>query len=231
MGEACRKIGWTKKPIEIHRYLCSDPNGVGTIKQRDLEWLGLEHVPENMGIVDLMTLSSTRGRDGHGPASKDAFLKQLKHRYGNLPRAWRLVLDLDGSGSITYNEFAMACRNVGFEGSLKKLWQQFDDDGSGVISLFEVDPEAATLMHSFKHLLTKNHDTAEAAWKTLDPMKKRGLNFKDFSQRAKALGLRASTTDLKNIFAYLTKDFGTGKVNIHDIEWLGIMNLGVEDGS
>eukprot|EP00929_Paragymnodinium_shiwhaense_P025866 TRINITY_DN15541_c0_g1_i1.p1 TRINITY_DN15541_c0_g1~~TRINITY_DN15541_c0_g1_i1.p1 ORF type:complete len:469 (+),score=130.62 TRINITY_DN15541_c0_g1_i1:118-1524(+) len=221
--EACRKIGWTKKPELLHRYLCSGPQGVNTVKQGDLEWLGLEGLPEVLGMAEITT---ERGRQGHGPASKDAFLKQLKHRFGSLPRAWRLVLDLDGSGQITYNEFALACRTIGYEGSLKALWREFDDDGSGVISLYEVDPAAARLLHSFKTMLMKKHATAEAAWRHLDPTKLKSLSLQDFSSRLKELKFNK---DHKSLFNMLAKDVHSCKLMVNDIKWLGILHLGLEE--
>ena len=38
-------------------------------------------------------------------------------RYGNLMRAWRKGLDLDGSGKLSFTEFCKALRDQGFRGS------------------------------------------------------------------------------------------------------------------
>mmetsp|Transcript_84016 Transcript_84016/g.145148 ORF Transcript_84016/g.145148 Transcript_84016/m.145148 type:complete len:262 (-) Transcript_84016:26-811(-) len=68
-------------------------------------------------------------------------LKQiLVHKYGSVVAAWREAMDKDGSGTLDYKEFLAACREVGFSGSLKKVYSELDRDGSGQISLRELDP-------------------------------------------------------------------------------------------
>jgi hypothetical protein len=61
-------------------------------------------------------------------------------RYGSIVQAWTEVLDTSGDGQLDYKEFLAACRIIGFEGSLKKVYRELDKDGSGQISLNELDP-------------------------------------------------------------------------------------------
>lgn len=65
--------------------------------------------------------------------------KILVAKYGSIVTAWG-QLDTDGSGTLDYGEFLTACRAIGFEGSLKKVFDELDKDGSGEISLHELDP-------------------------------------------------------------------------------------------
>ena len=59
-------------------------------------------------------------------------------KHGHLVRAWRRVLDLDGNGRLSRNEFFIAARDCGYQGNLKKLWDEMDEDGSGHIQLEEL---------------------------------------------------------------------------------------------
>eukprot|EP00746_Dinoflagellata_sp_MGD_P001737 gnl/MRDRNA2_/MRDRNA2_103300_c0_seq1.p1 gnl/MRDRNA2_/MRDRNA2_103300_c0~~gnl/MRDRNA2_/MRDRNA2_103300_c0_seq1.p1 ORF type:complete len:298 (-),score=60.31 gnl/MRDRNA2_/MRDRNA2_103300_c0_seq1:38-880(-) len=61
-------------------------------------------------------------------------------KYGSIVQAWTEVLDTSGDGQLDYKEFLAACRIIGFEGSLKKVYRELDKDGSGQISLNELDP-------------------------------------------------------------------------------------------
>ena len=64
-----------------------------------------------------------------------SFKKALIFKWGNLYRAWKEALDLDGSGSLGFTEFAMACRNEGFLGPIKKIFNELDADKEGIITL------------------------------------------------------------------------------------------------
>ena len=55
--------------------------------------------------------------------------------------AWKHI-DEDQNGRLSRAEFFMFLRKIGFGGNAKQLWNDMDDDGSGFISLQELDPEA-----------------------------------------------------------------------------------------
>lgn len=76
-------------------------------------------------------------------SSVDALKFILVQKYGSVVAAWNEVLDTDGSGQLSYKEFLDACRVVGFTGKLRHVYDELDKDGSGVISLTELDPTCA----------------------------------------------------------------------------------------
>ena len=61
---------------------------------------------------------------------------------GNMVRAWKECLDPESAGSIGFVDFARATRQFGFNGPIKEIWDQLDDDNSGVISFDEVTESA-----------------------------------------------------------------------------------------
>jgi len=59
--------------------------------------------------------------------------------YGSVISAWDTALDLDGNGKLDYGEFLSACRAVGFNGSLKRIFSELADD-DGLVSITSLDP-------------------------------------------------------------------------------------------
>merc|ERR1719421_2297355 len=93
-----------------------------------------------------------------GASNLEEFKGVMTRKYGNLLRAWKLGLDTDGSGKISFVEFCNAARNQGFAGNLKSLWKEMGGADDGFVEMREWAPEIAELMDSFiKHLKDK-HD-------------------------------------------------------------------------
>jgi len=71
--------------------------------------------------------------------SAEAFRQLLVGKCGSVAAAWE-ALDKDGSGGLDYREFVEACRGMGFQGNLRKIFAELDPSGDGVISIRELDP-------------------------------------------------------------------------------------------
>ena len=64
--------------------------------------------------------------------------------------AWRLLLDHMDRGKIGFNEFANACRQIGFQGEIRKIWHELDDDNGGTITFEEFAPYVARELERFR---------------------------------------------------------------------------------
>lgn len=96
--------------------------------------------------------------------AKDKFKRLLIRSYGNYVRAWREGLDTDKNGRLDYEEFRKACSDVGYGGPRKELWKELDLDGSGVVSLGEIDAPTATLLEGFYSSVMARYFSWEEAW-------------------------------------------------------------------
>eukprot|EP00927_Polykrikos_kofoidii_P040312 TRINITY_DN34492_c0_g1_i1.p1 TRINITY_DN34492_c0_g1~~TRINITY_DN34492_c0_g1_i1.p1 ORF type:complete len:1264 (-),score=148.87 TRINITY_DN34492_c0_g1_i1:23-3382(-) len=85
--------------------------------------------------------------------------------YGSMSSAWRLCLDYDQNGKLTFNEFCSACRRIGYGGSPKALWKHYDADKNGHISLEELDKDSHETINSFLLLLAERYGHIDRAWK------------------------------------------------------------------
>lgn len=86
-----------------------------------------------------------------GPSDLAEFMAELTRKYGNIPRAWRFLFDLDESGKISRTEFITAARDgSNYRGDILGLFGLMDEDGSGIITLNELDPVAFQELGDFR---------------------------------------------------------------------------------
>ena len=85
-------------------------------------------------------------------------------KHGSVVTGWRNVMDPEDDGNVSQREFFLRCRENGFSGDVRKFWKDLDSDGSGHITLEEIDPEAHTEIEAFKNLLVENYQNVLKGW-------------------------------------------------------------------
>merc|ERR1719498_1870960 len=66
--------------------------------------------------LQMEAIEQAKAANRLGARSINGFHRLLKRKYGNPVRGWRLGLDVDGSGKLSYMEFCTAVRGMGYEG-------------------------------------------------------------------------------------------------------------------
>mmetsp|Transcript_57852 Transcript_57852/g.161476 ORF Transcript_57852/g.161476 Transcript_57852/m.161476 type:complete len:249 (+) Transcript_57852:82-828(+) len=107
-------------------------------------------------------------RRGASPASESSriraqFRKVLLQRYHTIVAAWR-ELDPRYHGRLAYFDFCRACRNIGYDGEARLLWEALDADSDGFVLIQDVDEALAALLKGFVDSIVKVCGSAEAAW-------------------------------------------------------------------
>merc|ERR1719171_2931568 len=92
-----------------------------------------------------------------GATTPEEFKAALTRKYGNLLRAWRKGLDLDGNGKLSFVEFCAAAKNHAYHGNIRALWKSYDVTGEGMITLDEFAPAVAKIYESFIATLKEKH--------------------------------------------------------------------------
>jgi Ca2+-binding EF-hand superfamily protein len=108
---------------------------------------------------------NSKGGKDIAPKTLQGFLDILRHKFGSVVKAWRLAMDFDDSGSLTFREFTHAMERVGYHGDFRSLWFQLDTDMSGSISLHEMDPVNAMRLEKFRTLCIKQCGSMLGAWR------------------------------------------------------------------
>jgi len=107
------------------------------------------------------------------------FLVHCIKKFGNLIRAWRQKLDLDGDMEVTKKEFFKFCTETGFNGDARLAWSEIDTDGNGSTYLEELDMYSALMLAQFKDFV----DRRVGHWRELftDSLPTRIQNSTDYA--------------------------------------------------
>mmetsp|Transcript_19090 Transcript_19090/g.44629 ORF Transcript_19090/g.44629 Transcript_19090/m.44629 type:complete len:948 (+) Transcript_19090:57-2900(+) len=123
----------------------------------------------------------------------------LLRTYNNLVRAWRLGLDFDDDGRLTFVEFCKSCKAIGFHGRLKTLWHCLDEEGHGFVTLKSIDAEAYTQLESLRHLIEENYRTLDDVWERVFDRSHKGRCSKDeFASACATLGWNGNVVKMFN---------------------------------
>eukprot|EP00913_Durusdinium_trenchii_P000577 g533.t1 len=106
--------------------------------RRTFPWPGSKAESAERRVASPRTPRSAtpRGRD---EAALSRFRTELLRREGSYAAAWRRILDCSGHGYISFAEFCDACRRMNYRGNIKHAWTDLDADGSGKVTLCEID--------------------------------------------------------------------------------------------
>ncbi|CAD7968373.1 unnamed protein product [Amoebophrya sp. A25] len=101
-----------------------------------------------------------------GPASLHAFRLFLKQKFGSVVLAW-MHFDVDNSGRISFREFTRGCREVGWFLNLRQLWNEFDQERTGFITIDFLDTSGdSKLLSKFTNdVIVKLYGNVERAWR------------------------------------------------------------------
>lgn len=160
------------------------------------------------------------------PSGKAEFKKLLINEYGNILRAWRLGMDADHNGKLDWREFQKACANVGFAGNRKELWSELDGDGSGYVSLAELDEAVAKQLDGLLGSCLKRFPSWEVGWqRTMDRRGDDKVPAQFFVEGARVWGFGG---DAEKLFDKLDLD-RVGYLTLEMTSWIARQNALTEE--
>lgn len=171
--------GNTKK---IFQYL--DRDGRKTLEDSDLRFLD-RWTPSPYFLVEA------------NQAAKEEVKELLNQKYnGHFMKAWRHLLDKDGSNRVTWSEFQAACAKLRYAGDVAGAWRAFDADLSGYLTLNEVDTEASDTLCEYKEWAWQEFGTVRAAFGVFDHDNSNSLSFEEFRSNCRIYGYEGNAKKL-----------------------------------
>lgn len=170
----------------------------------------------------------------------ESFRRVLVKKHGSVFQGWRLCLDPDGIGCITYPEFSGACRTqLAFSGTPDLVWAQMAlNEGkqeSDFLSIRGLDPVLAEGIEEFTSLMEMKCGSSHPVIllrKGFQCREGGRIEVEDFVETLKALGYHGSkgpqaTAAAKRLFRWLQPDEKTRFLTLGDLEGISKLRLKV----
>lgn len=166
-------------------YDAIDKDDGGTIGVDDLWWMVPERMRyRNKKFARMKSLACVPKKisDKLVAASVlDSFRRFLRQKFGYYLKAWR-NLSPNGNLVLQKSDLFKACAKLSWQGDVRLLYKAFDKDGSGYISLEELDVISAEILAKFHLLIRTRFGTVADTFQAFDKHKLRRIRFVDFDE-------------------------------------------------
>eukprot|EP00928_Gymnodinium_smaydae_P070800 TRINITY_DN54567_c0_g1_i1.p1 TRINITY_DN54567_c0_g1~~TRINITY_DN54567_c0_g1_i1.p1 ORF type:complete len:701 (-),score=121.39 TRINITY_DN54567_c0_g1_i1:76-2124(-) len=160
-------------------------------------------------------------------AELKSFKRLLKGSYQNYVRAWREGLDRNHNGVLDFEELKKACKNIGYHGTRRALWNALDVNNSGEISLEELDRDTADTLATVLTCAIGHYGSWENAWRTcMDVKGDDRVKIIEFTKGCRAWGYAGNP---EHLFELLDVD-RAGYLTLDQTKWITGANEDGESG-
>mmetsp|Transcript_39865 Transcript_39865/g.72609 ORF Transcript_39865/g.72609 Transcript_39865/m.72609 type:complete len:763 (-) Transcript_39865:54-2342(-) len=194
------KLGWNGGFASLI-FQSLDVDSVGYVTTGCLKWLETEKRRQKRKETARMKAAMQEKRSKAiqrriAEEQMNEFKVFLRRKYGSFIRAWRCALS-EHSLNLTRAELFKAIAAIGFPCDVRSLWQAFDKDDSGTISIEELHPKGAEILAHFHKFVQDNFGSACAAFRAFDKTHKKKLRLPEFLAAVKGHGFHLPA---KNLF-------------------------------
>ena len=180
--KSLREWGWAGHTKHLFQHL--DKQNSKTIEESELKFLERWH-PQPYFLAEA------------NYAAREELRELIGQKYGgHFLKAWKHLLDKDGSNRCNWNEFQAACQKIRYHGDTPGAWRAFDEDLSGYITLNEIDTEANATLCDFKNWAWSEFGTVRAAFGVFDHDASNSLTFQEFRGNCRIYGYSGNARQL-----------------------------------
>mmetsp|Transcript_4417 Transcript_4417/g.10265 ORF Transcript_4417/g.10265 Transcript_4417/m.10265 type:complete len:605 (-) Transcript_4417:189-2003(-) len=145
-----------------------------------------------------------------------AFKIRLREKFGTYLRAWKVLLDQDGSNTCNWEEFRYTCKRIGFKQDIAGAWRCLDQRNQGTISLADIDPNSSTVLMDFRTWAVDEFGSVRSMFAVFDEDSSKSLSLKEFKRACRIYGFRGHLRGLFNIL----DGSQSGTLSVEDISFL-----------
>jgi len=181
-----------------------------------IQSLMLGHVVKYEARVKALSASLVAA---HTSSAVSHLVKVLLERRGCLLRAWRLDLDIRGSGRVAFVDFTQACRRLrGLNAHARNIWSSLrPNDDPRPLEFSELGGNEAENLDAFVEVLWLSMGfNLERSWHFMDKRRQYWLSADDFREGVKKLGFWGNA---QLLFQGLDSE-GIGRITRSDFEYL-----------
>jgi Ca2+-binding EF-hand superfamily protein len=148
--------------------------------------------------------------------SVETLKSNLKKRCNSLYNAWRMVLDIDGNGRMTFGEYTLALNNLKLTGDIRGIWFELDKTGRGYITFGDLDSETDDAVGELRSRLSARFGNMLLAWSEgLDVLGNGFVTEGTFVRLCKDSGY---TRDAKQLYGMMLPYKGCMHITLEDFD-------------
>lgn len=133
------------------------------------------------------------------------FKSVFAEHYGNLGCAWRVALDTEDTGKVSFLTFCRICRSLGLGKNLKTTWEELTGGHPGRTILYhDWDPLGDRIVSRFAMSLSIKHGGMREGWDSVIKNAGGNMHFSAFADVCADLGFNIA--DAKWLFSVLDKE-------------------------
>jgi Ca2+-binding EF-hand superfamily protein len=137
------------------------------------------HAESQVRIRNANTVKEAWMRKDSRAYTLEEYRALLRKNYGTLCRAFYKMAGGRERSQLSFARFSLHARYLGFAGNITKIWQEMDDNLSGIVDLVEFAGDEGLMIKDFHEFLNDRFGSLRDAWKNALDVEHTGVMNKD----------------------------------------------------
>ena len=127
----------------------------------------------------------------------------MSKKYGNLVRAWRMLMDPEGKMYVCKNQLLKVCTKIDFKADRKALWRVLSAENPTATTIDMLDPAGAEMLANFQLWFKSRYGDHTGFLKAADPKGTRQVHHAHFKKFLKENGMDMTNREYSRLFNFL----------------------------